>query len=308
MNRNILGFCVGLLVCAVAPLHAQQTSASTANSEPGHARVEQASADAGGLPEVAQAETSGAEIRSSSETEKNEVKDYKSFLKYADKKEQEALKAGEAPLREPGSIVKSEKDGIELSDNKLSGFNKAHTRIAALSSDGKGMIVIDEKAHKVTILDNKGNVVREGKYPKAEPPAIFSKTRLLALRAFDGPGGFNIYDYDGKLVSQVNPGFVDGCVVSNNQKYFAITAENQLGAFFILYDMDGNELWRLNILNGAVADVKFTRDDKYAVVKFPSYVVTDKNNPTAKESEKYRKLYIIDIAKHKIISEEDHEK
>lgn len=40
MNRNILGLCVGIIVFAVASLHAQQISTATAKGEPRHGRIE----------------------------------------------------------------------------------------------------------------------------------------------------------------------------------------------------------------------------------------------------------------------------
>ena len=238
------------------------------------------------------------------------VKNYNDFLKYAENAEQAAIKSGQLPIRKPGQTLKYEPAGLEFSDEKVCGLNKEHRMWGCLSSDGKGMIIIDSTHTKVMIADNSGKIVREGKLPKADDnPSAFSDTRLYALGGMiDDSGGIYVYDYDGNLLKRSNQGFYAECLtISNNQKYFAVSGgSSEASNYFILFDINGNELWRKSTVDGGNAEIKFTRDDRYVVLKLPMYWVPNKTTIGDKQVRKYRKLYVIDISERKIISEEDY--
>ena len=305
MNRNILGFCIGLLVCTFDQLHAQQTSTFTAKSNTASERVEQASGDAGGSPVVAQAGDSVAETRSSSETEKNEVKNYKSFTKHV---ENEHRKLKVTPTTIENGPIKSvlREKGIEFSTRSIRASTKDNTKVAYQSPDKKGISLLDTKLRHVEIYNSNGEIIRTVPLPKFPDGAIaFSTNRLFVIKGcFGWRQGFEIYDLSGNLVKDVDEDCVDGYVVSNNQKYFAVTGGMpSTGDFFIIYDMDGNEVWRQKVVLGGDAKIQFSLDDKFAIVKMPIYW-DGVNNKSRKE----RKVYLFDIFGHKLISEENYEK
>lgn len=235
------------------------------------------------------------------------VKDYQSFLEYAEVVEQAAIEKNNPALRRPNETIKY--GGVELSDKNPSQSLKDDAQFAYLSPDNKGMAVIDNQAHNISIIDNNGKLIRKGKIAQRNPDYIlFSDTRLFAIGGIlSSNGGFKIYDYEAKLIKHVKTDFVDGCIVSNSQKFFAITASApRTPNLFILYDTEGNELWRSEIAIADHAKIIFSRDDKYAVVKLPNYWEVDKKSKLVKRINKKNKLYVLDIETHKVISEENY--
>lgn len=235
------------------------------------------------------------------------VKDYKSFSEYASLSDQVATASGKPALRKPNETIVY--GGAELSEKKPTQSLKDGAQFAYLSPDNKGMAIIDSQAHNISIIDNNGKLIRKGKIAQRNPDYIlFSDTRLFAIGGvLSSNGGFKIYDYEAKLIKHVKTDFVDGCVVSNSQKFFAITAAApRTPNLFILYDIEGNELWRSEIAIADHAKIVFSRDDKYAVVKLPNYWEVDKKSKLVKRISKKNKLYVFDIETHKVISEENY--
>ena len=240
-----------------------------------------------------------------SETDaKGDVKDYKTYLKYAAESEQVALKAGKAPSMSANDVVRLKDEGIELSEAKPVSQTKDNRKEVYLGRR-KQVALYDKNTHKVKILDANGKSIREGKISKFSRDSgvlAFTETRVFVIGGIlESNGGFKIFDYAGKLIREVNPGFVDGYAVSNTSKYFAVTAGGpKLPSYFILFDMDGKEVWKQQIPTTGHAKIDFSRDDRYAVIKLPIY--WDKN------VKKERKLYVIDVSNLKIITEEEYEK
>ena len=244
--------------------------------------------------------------------DKTEIKDYKSFLQYATNKEQIAVKAGKLPSLQANEVFKLKEEKIELSKGKPFGETSDYTKEAYLGAE-KQIAVYDKKTHMVHIVDNNGRLIKEGKITKFQDDGgmlAFSDTRIFVIGGVVGSnGGFKIFDYTGNLVKEINSGFVDGYAVSRTAKYFGVTVANPKNPYyFILYDMDGNELWKQQVVSGGHAEIEFSRDDKFAVLKLPNYWIKDKISVPNKTVSKERKLYVINIESHIVISEEDYEK
>lgn len=306
MNRNILGFCFGAILWASLPVYAQQTATSTAKSKPEYGRVAQASADAVGSPAVAQAGDSVAETTSSSETGKNEVKDYASFKKHV---ENEYKKLKVIPTTIETGPVRNvlRKKGIELSSATIWATSKDGFRHAWQSPDNKGVAVIDGKSRQIEIYNATGELRRKipfSKYPDGS--LAFSDTRLFIVKpCLSYDLGFEIYNSSGTLIKDYKEECVDGYLVSNNQKYFAVIAgAPNTGNYFVLYDMEGNELWRQSIvLGGNVKSLQFSLDDRFAILKMPIYW-----EGTGNQFRHERKVYLLDIENRRLMSEENYEK
>lgn len=240
------------------------------------------------------------------------VTDYNSFLNYAAQSEQLAVKNGKpvTPRVKTGETIRLKKENIELSEripiNQTADFKKD----AYLAPSGK-VALVDKTTttYKVSILDRDGGLIKEGKLPKFRGSVLaFSDTRLFLIGTILGSnGGFEVFDYDGKLIRENDPGFVSGYVISNTQKYFAVTAgrpDEQY--YFVLYDMDGNEKWRQGVMHGGHVQLEFSRDDKFIVIKMPVYWI--KNKGDKESATKKKKLYVINLENKKIVSEETYEK
>lgn len=259
-------------------------------------------------PAAAQAAKFTSATSTSPTIEKKEVKDYKGFLEYAATREQMAVNAGKAASLKPDDVIKLTQEGIELSETKPLGRSNDLMKEAYLGNN-KQIAVYNRKSHKVRIVSNDGRLIREGKISKFHRESgvlAFSDNRVFVVGGMiESNGGVKIFDYDGNLINEVNPGFIGGYAVSNNQKYFAVTAgKPETGDYFILYDMAGKELWRQRTVMGGNVKINFSRDDKFAVIKMQDYWIKIGSGTTGKE----RKLYLIDVDAHKVISEETYEK
>jgi hypothetical protein len=235
-------------------------------------------------------------------SEKIEVKDYKTFQLY---QESELLKLKRRPLTiDTGAVLeKLKKIGIEFPQGRIWGQSNDRTKTAYISLDRKGIAVIDGRARVFEILNPNGDVLRKipfAKYPKGI--IAFSESRLFDLGgAFeDQLRGFYIYDNSGKFVKYVNDsGNVSRYKVSNNQKYIAVQSGlPDTGDFVILYDMNGNELWRQKTSIGEYPDLQFSLDDKYLLVKMPRYWTNNTGEPES------QKLYLFNVNTGAVISEE----
>lgn len=278
MNRNILCILLGFVGCAGVFLAVAQTASSTPMTT------------------------------ASPKKEKIEVKNYKSFLEYSAKSEQLAIKAGKAASLKPDEVIKFKEEGIELSERNPIGQGKDYRKEVYLGNN-RQIAVYDQTNHKVRIVDSNGRLIREGKISKFHRESgvlSFSDKRVFVIGGMiESNGGFKIFSYDGNLIKEVNPGFIAGYAVSHNQKYFAVTAGNpETGDFFILYNINGDELWRQKTVMGGNVKIDFSRDDKFAAIRMQDYWVKTGSETTGKE----RKLYLIDVENHKVISEETYGK
>jgi outer membrane protein assembly factor BamB len=185
-------------------------------------------------------------------------------------------------------------------------MSREKKKIAYLSPDKKGVVIIDGNTQSINIFNPKGQQIGKiplRKFPKG--PLGFSDTRLFDFNGglINSAGGFYIYDFSGKLIKKVdNGGIVSAFMVSNNQKYLAVQAGRpETGDYFALYDMDGNELWRHKTDIGGYTNIQFSLDDKYLLVKMPLYWTNNTGDP------KSQKLYIFDVSNGNLTSEEHYE-
>ena len=239
-----------------------------------------------------------------------EVKDYKSFLKYAAESERLAILAGKPALLKSGEIVKLEKYGIEIPEKRSVALTRDFKKVAYLATN-KSTVILDIATFAISVVDFEGRVIREGKLPDLHAGGLaFSDTRLFDVHGLaGGPGGVCVYNYDGTLIKELNPGWdADGYVVSNSQKYFAAVLRHfGPSDFFVLYDMDGNEIWKQDIPSHTNHHkIIFSYDDKFAAIKLPGYWDKEDRSKNYKPIRKENKVYIIDVEKHKILSEEEY--
>lgn len=237
-------------------------------------------------------------------TETIKVKDYKSFRNYTEN-EQSKLKTKPLTIETGGVKDKFMKMGMEFSP-KRRWAQSNDGKIAYPSPDKKGIALIDNKLQHIEIYAVNGEVIRRipfSKYP--EGGIAYSDTRLFLIKEeIGGCFGFEIYNSSGVIIKSIGKECVDGYIVSNNQKYFAVTSGSPyIGDYFVLYSIDGVELWRQKVLIGGNAEIQFSLDDKFAIVKMPVYWEANE-----KKTRNKRKVYLFDIENRKVISEENYEK
>lgn len=244
---------------------------------------------------AAQAPSSASTATTSVDTKDAEVKDYKGFKNYTEK-EQSKLKTKPLTIENGPVKDKLKKQGIEFSPTDSSVYSKDLKRAAYSSPDKKGIAVLDGTTRIINILNPKGEIVRKIPFPeKLEGLIGFSDTRLFDFKGGFGDydGGFFIYDLSGRLIKNVkDSGMVDAYMVSNNQKYFTVTGGLPgKEDFFILYDMNGNELWRRKTIISERPVIQFSLDDKFVLLKMTMS----------------HKLYLFSVEEGKLISEENYE-
>ena len=242
-------------------------------------------------------------VESSTDTIK--VKDYKSFQAYVAR--EEANQKVKPVTNETGGVRKVLKGkGIELSSSSIWAITPDNNRIVCQSQDNRGVSVIDTKMHRVEIYDARGKIMHIVAFPKAPDGRVaFSDKRLFLVRGgIRARSGFEIYDFSGRLVKSIDKEDVDGYAISHNQKYFAVTSgSSKTGDYFVLYDSDGNELWRQKIKVGGPSQIEFSPDDELVLVKMPVFwsSVEHKFLNTGKS-------FLLNIASKKLVLEEDYEK
>lgn len=239
---------------------------------------------------------------------KTEVTSFISFHDYA-AKEEAALKTQRVTI-ETGKVKDVlKKMGIELSDKLIYAFSKDGKKFAYKSPDKNGVAVIDGKSRHVEAYHANGKLL--WRFPFLEYPdgiIAFSNTRLFVIGdGFGGCFGFKVFNSDGKTIKEIKDECVEGYMVSNTQKYFAVTSfTSDLDNHFVLYDIDGNELWRQKGVIGDHAEIQFTLDDKFVLIKIPRYWEEDKKFLPSKNVLKRNKAYVLDIGNHRVLSEEDY--
>ena len=256
-------------------------------------------------PAAAQMAGSSPATQSSSKIEKEEVKDYKDFIKY--NKKHAIIRIGD-----PGEI-QLDKDGIRFPGKKTREYIKDRDgdkdEVGFLSTDRRqsGIFNLRDKSFKV--LNSSGKEIKKTKlsqFPLGVDFA-FSDTRVFAISpSFDGPGGFEIFTSTGRFIKWIDAGDIEGCAGSNTQKYFAVTTLENDFAYFKLFNLDGNVMWTQLIARGGNTSITFSYDDEYVVVKMPVYWIRRSKVPPYNSERKENKLYIINISDQRIVAEEDY--
>lgn len=243
------------------------------------------------------------------------VNNYKSFLAYV-AKEKAGLKIKEVTVENGQVKDVLKKMGIVISSHSRYGQTKDYFKTAYESPDKKSVALLDQKLKHIEMYNAAGELLGTVPYSKfIDGVLVFSESRLFAVRGcFGWKYGFEIYDFSGKLVRDINEESNlcgEDFVVSNTQKYFAFLAMSRspVAEYFVLYDMDGNEVWRKKRIMGGQAEIQFSLDDKFVIVKLPSYWEENKSaaptNPHEKVLKK-NKVYVLDIENKKLLSEENY--
>jgi len=76
--------------------------------------------------------------------------------------------------------------------------------------------------------------------------------------------------------------------------------------FFRVYDMDGNELWKHEISGTHEVKMELSYDNRFVAIKMPEYWVYPNKTDPYHSTRKENKLYLFDIAKRILVSEEDY--
>ena len=249
----------------------------------------------------------GNEVKVSTETV--QVKDYQSFFAYVTQEEAKLDKP--KVMNDTGAVRRVLKEEVEISSSTVWILKSDRSKLAYLSPNNIGFSVIDVKSHHVEVYNSNGKKVREIPLSKSIKGRLaFSDSKLFVFKGgFGWDFGFEIYDNSGKLIKQSTAEDVDGCVISNTQKFFAVTAGHpNNGDFFVLYDIEGNELWRYKTIVGAQSKIEFSLDDKFVIVKMPIY--WDKDATTGKSTGKSKqdKFFLFDVVNRKLIAEGNYEK
>lgn len=275
MNKNLICLSVGLCLCA------------------------------GAYPVMAQKSSSGPVTVTVSKQKQIEVKDYKSFKKYvAD--EEASLKTkpvttDNGPIRE-----KLKKMGIHIEEGRLSTMNDE--KEVFVSPDKNGVAVVDRDGGGVSLFNAEGVLLKKVKLEKYPQGFIgFTRTKVFDFKGdFENRrGGIDIYDYSGKLAKTVrDSGIIDASMFSQDEKWFIVSSSDWSSrkSFLILYDMEGNEIWRRVIMSGYLPQIKFSGDDKYVSLKLPVYWkdVRDGRSRGAKW------VYVFRVSDGNLISEENY--
>lgn len=237
------------------------------------------------------------------------VRNYKDFLAYA-ASEQAALK--NPPLNTDTGQVKEvlRKMGLEFRPGAHWARDKEYNRIATISPDKKGIWVIDRGSQSINIYNPAGKITHKIPFPKTTDRDsggwAYSNSRLFdfKLNGFDYTGsGFDIYNHSGQLIKHIIADWAErSYMISNDQKHVAIVAESiyRNQGYLLLYDMEGNKIWSRKIVLCDDAQIQFSLDDKFIIVKIPQFTI----DPHGKIES--RKLYLVRTRDGKLISEEQY--
>lgn len=242
-------------------------------------------------------------------TSATRVRSYKDFLAYV-ASEQAALK--NPPLNTDTGPVKEvlRKMGFEFRPGYPWARDKERNRIATIFPDKKGILVLDWGSQSFNIYNPDGRLTQKIPLPKTTGRDsggwAYSNSRLFdfKLNGFDYTGnGFDIYDHSGQLIKAISTDWAErSYMVSNDQKYVAIVAESiyRNHGYLLLYDMYGNKIWSRKIVLFDDAQIQFSPDDKFIVVKIPQFAIDPHEKPES------RKLYLVRTRDGKLISEEQY--
>lgn len=136
----------------------------------------------------------------------------------------------------------------------------------------------------------------------------FSNTRIFLIpRSLYGCNGFEIRTSTGSFIRYLNICDMAGYAVSYDQKLFLVASMDKgTDGFFRVYDMDGNELWKHEIASAREARIELSNDNRFVAIKMPEYWVYPNKADPYHATRKQNKLYVFDIVKHILVSEEDY--
>jgi len=136
----------------------------------------------------------------------------------------------------------------------------------------------------------------------------FSNTRIFLIpRSLYGCGGFEIRTSTGSLIKRLDICDLAGYTISYDQKLFLVASmDTGPNDFFRVYDMDGNELWKHEISGTHEVKMELSYDNRFVAIKMPEYWVYPNKTDPYHSTRKENKLYLFDIAKRILVSEEDY--
>jgi len=277
MKKSLVCLSVGLCLCAgVYPAMAQKASAATAATP---------------------------------KTKKIEVKDYKSFREYV--ANEEVYLKTKLVTTDNGQVKeKLKKIGIHFEEGRLAAESVDGDKIAYVSPDKKGIAVVYREEKTINLFDPEGVLLEKVQMKKQPVVRVgFSKSRVFEFKGNfdDWIGGIDVYDFSGKLIKSItDSGDVQDYMLSHNQKWLAISTgglPDDDRTYFILYDMNGKEIWRRETMAVSHPQMEFSRDDKYISLKLPTYF-TDVKNP---KSVGFKWAYVFRVSDGHLISEGHYE-
>jgi len=136
----------------------------------------------------------------------------------------------------------------------------------------------------------------------------FSDSRIFVIpESLYGCEGFKIWTSTGGLIRNLDICDMGGYTVSYDQRLFLV-ASIDVGpnCFFRVYNMDGVEVWKHKIHHASSVKIELSFDNRFAALKLPEYWVYKSESGPSHSTRKENKLYLFDIIKQKLISEEDY--
>ncbi|MHB0997330.1 MAG: hypothetical protein ACYC2I_13250 [Elusimicrobiales bacterium] len=274
MNKNLICLSVGLCLCA------------------------------GAYPVMAQKSSSGPVTVTVSKQKQIEVKDYKSFKEYVANEgallKTKPVTTDDGPVKE-----KLKKIGVHFEEGRLAAESADGDKIAYVSPDKKGIAVVYRGEKTINLFDPEGVLFKKVQMKKQPVVRVgFSQNRVFEFKGDfeDWIGGIDVYDFSGKLIRSIaDSGDVQDYMLSHNQKWLAISAgglPDDDRTYFILYDMNGEEIWRRETMAVSHPQMEFSRDDKYVSLKLPTYFTDVKNS----KSVGFKWVYVFRVSDGHLIS------
>jgi len=235
------------------------------------------------------------------------VKDYKTFTRY---------NAQLTPIHLLRDTISLGKDKIVFPSKAEYQFKKLEDgriiEIGFISSNGTLAAVFNWETSSFDIFSKTGTKISSttlANLPFREGGTFtFSDTRIFIIpESLYGCEGFEIRTSTGGFIRDLNICDMEGYTVSYDQKLFLV-ASMDVGpnCFFRVYNADGNELWKHKIHHASNVKIELSFDNRYAAVKLPEYWLYKNEAAPYQSTRKENKLYIFDIARQKLISEEDY--
>lgn len=138
----------------------------------------------------------------------------------------------------------------------------------------------------------------------------FSNTRIFLIpQSLYGCGGFEIRTSTGSLIKRLDICDLAGYAVSYDQRLFLVASMDPgpgTDGFFRVYDMGGNELWKHKISSAQEAKIELSYNNRFIAIKMPEYWIYPNKTDPYHATRKQNKLYLFDITKRILVSEEDY--
>jgi len=254
-------------------------------------------------PAAVQTASSSPKTGLYSTKEINTVKNYRDFLSYVKNIQGNTKLSTNSITIDQNKVVFANKKEKNLKKDK----DNTPSESVHLSPNSGGVAFFDRHNRDVYFFDSNGiqlSRMRLSQYPNGA--IAFSGPNVFVVHnCFEDSGGFEIYSSTGYVERWIDAGCITGYAFSTESNSFAVTTSISDASYFILYDAHGNELWKENISYGPKSQISFSPDNAFILIKLPYYWEFAKNS-NGKDNLLRKKLYIMDIGRRIVVSEENY--